>query len=369
MTERRRVTDLFQTHLQNMKAYTAIDPPEVLAARLGISASEIIKLDGNENPYGSSPKVALALQAHPWYHVYPDPAQRGVRQALSEYVGMNADSIIAGFGSDELIDLLARLFVGIGDEVIDLPPTFGMYPIVVETQGGQVISVPRTKNFDVDVDAVAKAITKNTKLLFLANPNNPTGNISSEKTIRQLLELDLIVVVDETYFEFCGKTVAHLVGKYENLVVLRSLSKWAGLAGLRLGYGIMNPVIIERLMTIKPPFNLTVATEAALVATLADRQLLMDRVHMLVAERERLTELITANVTGAHCFPSEGNFILCQFPDGIAPRVQSALAQRGVFIRHFRDPHISDCLRISVGKPDQTDTLIKNLLEVIEEMS
>jgi histidinol-phosphate aminotransferase len=368
MTARRKLTDLFQPHLQDMKAYVAPDPPEVLAARLGIPASEIIKLDGNENPYGSSPKVALALQDHPWYHVYPDAAQRGVRQALSEYVGIDPDCLIAGFGSDELIDLLARLFLGIGDETIDLPPTFGMYPIVVETQGGRVISVPRTEDFQVDVEQVLSAVTKNTKLVFLANPNNPTGNMSSEETIRQMLGLDLIVVVDETYYEFCGKTVAHLVDEYENLVVLRTLSKWAGLAGLRLGYGIMNPVIVERLMTIKPPFNLTVATEVALVATLADRQLLMERVHLLVQERERMASLITTKVPGVHCFPSEGNFLLCKFPHGIAAKVQSALAQRGVFVRHFSDPRISDCLRISVGKPDQTDTLIKNLVKIIEEL-
>ena len=367
MTQIRHAAGLFQPHLRDMAAYPAVDPPQVLAERLGVSPDQIVKLDGNENPYGSSPRVAEALGKHS-YHVYPDPAQRQVRQALSEYTGAPIDNLVAGAGADELIDLLARLFLGPGDQAIDLPPTFGMYPVVVQVQAGQLISVPRSETFDVDVQAVRDAVGPRTKLLFLANPNNPTGNLSSDDCVRALLDLGIMVVVDETYHEFCGATVAPLVEEFDNLIILRTLSKWAGLAGLRLGYGIMAPVVAERLMAIKPPYNLTVATEASLLASLADRESLLANVAMLVQERDRMAARL-GELPGLSCYPSHGNFLLCRFPPGMARPVQQGLAQKGVFVRYFGDPSVADCLRISAGTPAQTDALLHALTDVLEEQS
>lgn len=365
MTQTSRAAALFQPHLRDMAAYAAVDPPHVAAKRLGVSLDQVVKIDGNENPYGSSPKVAEALAKHS-YHVYPDPAQREVRQALSEYTGAPVDNLVAGAGADELIDLLARLFLGPGDQAIDLPPTFGMYPIVVQVQAGQLLSVPRNETFDVDVDAVRDAIGLRTKLLFLANPNNPTGTLSSDDCIRSLLELGIMVVVDETYYEFCGATVAPLVDEYDNLVILRTLSKWAGLAGMRLGYGIMAPVVAERLMTIKPPYNLTVASEVALLASLADREALLANVATLVQERDRMAARL-GQLPGLYCHPSNGNFLLCRFPPGTVHAVQQGLARRGVFVRYFNHPSVADCLRISAGTPAQTDTLLQAMTQVLEE--
>ena len=143
MTQTSRAAGLFQPHLRDMAAYAAVDPPHVAAKKMGVSPDQVVKIDGNENPYGSSPKVAEALAKHS-YHVYPDPAQRDVRQALSEYTRAPVDNLVAGAGADELIDLLARLFLGPGDQAIDLPPTFGMYPIVVQVQaGGAHLRAPR----------------------------------------------------------------------------------------------------------------------------------------------------------------------------------------------------------------------------------
>ena len=367
MTQTSRAAGLFQPHLRDMAAYAAVDPPNVVAERLGVSTDKIVKIDGNENPYGSSPKVAEALAGHS-YHVYPDPAQREVRQALSEYTGAPVDNIVAGAGADELIDLLARLFLGPGDQAIDLPPTFGMYPVVVQVQAGELLSVHRDEAFDVDVEAVRSAIGPRTKLLFLANPNNPTGTLSSDDCIRALLDLGIMVVVDETYHEFCGATVAPLIDEYDNLVILRTLSKWAGLAGMRLGYGIMSPIVAERLMTIKPPYNLTVASEVALLASLADRDALLANVATLVHERDRMAARLS-ELPGLYCYPSHGNFLLCRFPPGTVHAVQQGLARRGVFVRYFRDPSVADCLRISAGTPAQTDVLLQALTEVLEEQS
>ena len=366
MTQTRHAAGLFQPHLRDMAAYPAVDPPHVAAERMGVSPDAIVKIDGNENPYGSSPKVAEALAKHS-YHIYPDPAQRQVRHALADYTGAPVDNLVASAGADELIDLLARLFLGPGDQAIDLPPTFGMYPVVVQIQAGQLISVPRNETFDVDVGTVRNAVGPRTKLLFLANPNNPTGNLSTDDCVRALLDLGIMVVVDETYYEFCGATVAPLVEEYDNLVILRTLSKWAGLAGMRMGYGIMSPVVAERLMTIKPPYNLTVATEAALLASLADRESLLTNVAVLVQERDRMADRL-GRLPGLYCYPSHGNFLLCRFPPGTALSVQQGLASRGVFVRYFSDPRVADCLRISAGTPAQTDTLLHALTDVLEEL-
>ena len=165
------------------------------------------------------------------------------------------------------------------------------------------------------------------------------------------------MVVDETYHEFCGFTVAHLVDEYDNLVVLRSLSKWAGLAGVRLGYGIMTPKLVDYIMGIKQPYNISVPAQIALFATLQDTDLLLQRVRSLVEERERMRGMLEGSL-GVKCLPSKGNFLLCKFPDGQAPEIQAKLAKKGIFVRRFSDARLSDYLRISAGRPEDTDRLV-----------
>ncbi len=177
-----------------MGAYTPVDPAEVLTQRSGLSADQTLKLDGNENPYGCSPRVQKALAKYREYNRYPDPDQIEVRKALATYTGMKAESIVAGAGSDDLIDIILRLFIQPGDRVINCPPTFGMYPFCSEIVGGVVVKVPRKKDFSLDLPAIRKAADKKTKLVFIASPNNPTGNQAGEAEIKELLALNLIVV-------------------------------------------------------------------------------------------------------------------------------------------------------------------------------
>lgn len=353
--------------LAALTAYQGVEPPEVLAARSGIPPERIIKLDANENVYGASPRVAVALAASPT-SVYPDPLQRRVRQTLARYAGAHPEGLLAGAGADELIDLLVRLFVEPGQGVMDLPPTFGMYQVAARIQGGQVVSVPRDADFKVDLAAVREALAPNVRLLFLCNPNNPTGTLTPEPLIRDLLELGPVVVVDETYHEFCGFTVAHLLPEYGNLVVLRSFSKWAGLAGLRLGYGLMAPQLVERLMAIKLPYNVSTAAEAALLASLEDSDLLLHRVRQLVEERERMAAQLE-RLPEVSCYPSRGDFLLCRFPKGQAGRIHRELAGRGIFVRRFDDPRLDDCLRITAGRPEHTDALVAALREILKELT
>lgn len=354
-----------RSHLANVQTYSAVDPPELLAQRAGIPEADIVKLNGNENPYGPSPEAVKAVAQAP-LHIYPDPLQRRMRQALSEYTGADPDSIIAGAGSDELIDLLFRLFIEPGDRILDFDPTFAMYAFCARVAGGTVELVQRDELFDIDMDALRDSVDDQTKIIFVSSPNNPTGNLVSESRVEELLETGLVVVIDEAYYEFCDQTVATLVPRYENLVVLRTMSKWAGLAGLRIGYGIMNPTLVDHIIDIKSPYNVNVAAEAALLASLEDAPALLENVSKIVEERDRLHQAISS-IPGITPWPSDGNFILCQLANyEEANRVYQGLASRGIFVRNFGSERLQDTFRVAVGTPDQSDAFITALQEIIQ---
>ena len=356
---------LVRPHLANVKTYDPVDPPEVLAKQAGVPEDRIIKLNGNENPYGASPKAAKALANIP-LHVYPDPLQRNVRGALAQYTGLGPEHLIAGAGSDELIDLLFRLFISPGDAVLDFEPTFGMYGFCARLADAEIKLVPRDDDFEIDVEAVEDAVDARTKIVFVSSPNNPTGNKVSDSQVKALLDTGLVVVVDEAYYEFSGHTVAKLVSNYENLVVLRTMSKWAGLAGLRVGYGIMSGELVRHIIDIKSPYNVSVAAEAALLASLQDSQALLDNVAIIVGERERMYSFLEG-LPGVKPWPSSGNFILCQFGEGRADTVHDGLARRGIFVRKFNTDRLADCFRITVGTPEQTDAVIAAMKDITAE--
>ena len=229
------IEDLIKPHLRNVTSYDPVDPPEMLAEKAGIPIDQIIKLNGNENPYGPSGKVSEVV-SNSAVHVYPDPLQRKVRTKLSEYTGFPQDCLVAGAGSDELIDLLFRLFVEPGDNILDFEPTFGMYAFCARIYKAEVQLSRRDSSFGIDIEDALKTINDRTKIIFVASPNNPTGNMASEFEIRSLLDTGVLVVLDEAYYEFCNFTFADLIDEFDNLVILRTMSKWAGLAGLRVGY-------------------------------------------------------------------------------------------------------------------------------------
>jgi len=354
------IEKLIRPELVTMKSYTPVEPTEVLSQRAELPLSKVIKLDGNENPYGCSPKVYQALATYPYYHIYPDPEQRELRKALEKYTGLSHQHIVCGMGSDELIDLILRLFLKPGDEVINCPPTFGMYPFSTDVCGGRVVDVPRTEDFTIDMVGMKKALTKRTKAIFVASPNNPTGDTATEKEIMELVGTGKIVVVDEAYFEFSNVTMANLVPGYPNLIVLRTFSKWAGLAGLRIGYGFFPVEIAGYLMKIKQPYNANAAAQAAVLASLADIGYLRANVTKIVRERERLFGKLK-ELDWLRPYPSSGNFILCSLPEGKAKEIWQQLRKKGIFVRHFDTPGLKDCLRISVGRPEDTDALIEAL--------
>jgi histidinol-phosphate aminotransferase len=353
--------------LADLPEYEPIEPLEVLAARYGTAAADIVKLDGNENLYGPSPLALQALADFDGYHIYPDPDQRELREALSRQLDVPADLVVAGAGSDELIDLIARLVLAPGDTIIDCPPTFGMYRFTAGVTGAHVENVPRLPDFSVDVEGVrAAAARSGARLVFVASPNNPTGNVLSEEELRGLLALDALVVVDEAYAEFAGSSFVHVVSQRQNLAVLRTFSKWAGLAGIRLGYGVLPEWLASRLMVIKPPYTPNVAANVAGLASLQDSATLMERVALIREERQRLQGTLSA-VRFLEPHPSAANFILCRVVGMEARALRDALRRKGVFTRYFDRPELADCLRISVGRPQDSERLLAALRAIERE--
>jgi histidinol-phosphate aminotransferase len=344
-------------------AYSACRSPDVIARKLGLPEEEIIKLDANENPYGCSPRVKTALANYPYFHIYPDSAQTDLLEDLAKYVGLDKKYIVAGNGSDELIDLVLRLFVSPQDEVITSLPTFDMYRFCTQVCCGKVVEVIRRKDFEVDVAAIKRALNSKTRLIFIANPNNPTGTITPRKDILELAETGLPLVIDEAYYEFCGQTAATLVPQYSNLIVLRTFSKWAGLAGLRVGYGIFPPLIAEILMKIKPPYSVNLAASVAVRESLKDRDYLLGTVAKIKEERERLFGMLRG-IDYLRPVPSQTNFILCEVVRGNALEIQDSLEKRGILVRYYNTSLLNNFIRISVGKPQQSDRVIKALKDI-----
>jgi len=360
------IQSLLRPDIAAMEAYTPILPFEVVSARLGRKPSEIVKLDANENPYGPSPTVRAALANLPWPHVYPDPESTALRAALAKDTGLPAEHLLAGAGADELIDLIMRLFLQPGDRIVDCPPTFGMYSFDAAVNGAGVVRVPRRPDFSVDVEAVEAVFDPPPgagpapKLIFVTSPNNPDGSVLADADLKRLLALPAGVVLDEAYVEFHGASRLPWVRQHDNLMVLRTFSKRAGLAGLRVGFGGFPLVLMPHLMKIKQPYNVNVAGTAAALAALADAAYMADCVAKLTAERDRLAAKLAA-LPYLRPYPSRANFILCRVVGRDARALKLRLEERGILVRFFNKPGLTDCIRISVGKPEHTDALLAAL--------
>ena len=368
MSEGMEIERLMRSEMITLGGYAARKSPETLEGKVDVPVEDIIKLDANENPYGCSPRVNQALATYPNLSIYPDSDQAELRRLLQGYTGVGAEHIVAGCGSNQLIDLALRLFVESGDEVINCVPSFTLFSFATEMYGGRLVEVPRDENFAVNVNAVKAAISNRTKIILLATPNNPTGTVTPRQDILEIVDTGVPVFVGEAYFEFGGQTVAPLVSQHKNLMVLRSFSKWAGLAGLRIGYGVFPVKIANYLLKIKLPYSVNVAARVAVKESLEDIDYLMSRVKAIVAERERLFSELN-KLKFLKPFPSQANFILCLVLNGRASELQQELQWKGILVRYFDSPRLRDYIRISVGKPEHTDALIKALKELGGEIN
>ncbi|KAH9757914.1 Aminotran 1 2 domain-containing protein [Citrus sinensis] len=311
-------------------------------------------------------EVREALGQLKFPYIYPDPESRRLRAALAKDSGLESDHILVGCGADELIDLIMRCVLDPGDKIVDCPPTFTMYEFDAAVNGAAVVKVPRKSDFSLNVELIADAVEREKpKCIFLTSPNNPDGSIINDEDLLKILEMPILVVLDEAYTEFSGlESRMEWVKKHDNLIVLRTFSKRAGLAGLRVGYGAFPLSIIEYLWRAKQPYNVSVAAEVAACAALQNPIYLEKVKEALIKERERLFKLLK-DVPFLNPYPSYSNFILCEVTSGMdAKKLKDDLAKMGVMIRHYNNKELKGYVRVSVGKPEHTDALMECLMHL-----
>ena len=349
--------ELLRDDLDELEEYVPVKPLDVLAAELGLPLERLVKLDANENLYGPHPDVLKAIREAP-FHIYPDPGQAALRESIAGFVGVAAENIVAGTGADDLIDVLIRLAM---PKAVAIPtPTFGMYRFLAKVSGAKPIEVPRRPNFDLDVVAIRHAVHDGAGIVFLTSPNNPTGNPVNRAELEAICALETLVVVDEAYIEFGGQTVVPMISAHPNLVVLRTFSKWAGLAGLRVGYSVSDAELAAHMMALKQPYNVNVAADAGARAAIEHFAEIKETIACIVAERDRMAGLC-AELGWLKPLPSQANFVLFEVSGRSAADVASKLRSQGVLVRYYDRLDLSNYIRISAGRPEDTDQLLAAL--------
>jgi histidinol-phosphate aminotransferase len=358
-------------HILSIPPYHAGKPIEELERELGIRGA--VKLASNENPLGPSPLAVQAIEQHlKLAHMYPETAAPELREALVKHLGVTSDMIVLGNGSDEIIQFVAHLFIRPGFSAIVGSHTFSMYRICVEAFGGHIKPVP-LKDYRFDLEEIARAITEETRLVFLTIPNNPTGTILSKKELDSFLDelptQGIIVVLDEAYHEYvsdpdCPNGIEY-VGRNPQVLVLKTFSKIYGLAGLRVGYGIAAPWLADLLNRVKPPFNVNSIAQTAAIAALEDQDhvnnsLDNNRRGLLYLEKE-LSKL------GVKIVPTQANFLMISFEEDAEP-VYGALLRKGVIVRHLASFGLNTCIRVTVGTEAENRRFVNALQEVLNDL-
>ncbi len=341
------IDTLVRENIKKMSAYSS--------ARHEFSGVATIFLDANENAYGST------LQES--YNRYPDPLQYKLKEKISSIKGVPVSNIFLGNGSDEAIDLLFRIFCTPGkDNVILLPPTYGMYEVCAEMNDIQTKKISLLADYQLNLEAIEKSIDENTKAIFICSPNNPTGNSINRADIEIILNnFDGLVVIDEAYINYAKqKTFITELTEYPNLVVLQTLSKAWGLAGLRLGMAFAGQPIIDYMNKVKYPYNISIPTQQLAIEALNNISLVNNWTKETVEQRELLkTALLTFSFTET-VFPSDANFILVKIKD--AKSIYESLCSKGIIVRDRSKVTLcDDCLRITIGTPAENKILIAEL--------
>lgn len=336
------ILSLARENVKQMKPYSS--------ARDEFEGAASVFLDANENPFNTR------------FNRYPDPHQLLLKKVIAASKGLTTSQIFLGNGSDEAIDLLYRVFCNPGvDQVIIPQPTYGMYSVSAAVNDVQVVSIPLTNHFDLDAASVLREVTRQTKLIFLCSPNNPSGNLLKSSAIETiLLHFHGIVVIDEAYIDFADSpTWTSQLHKFNNLAVLQTFSKAWGLAGLRLGLCYANPQIIQLLNKVKPPYNINGFTQSEVLQCIQERVPKKNAwVEILIAERQRLANQLTSLPCVKKVFPSDANFLLVEVSN--ANTIYKELVQQGIIVRNRSNIlSCSQCLRITVGTREENDLLIQ----------
>jgi histidinol-phosphate aminotransferase len=324
-----------------------------------------VKLDAMENPFPLPEAIRRELAAvvrDARINLYPDPSARDLKKAIASLWKMNPEQMILGNGSDELIQAVILAF---GGPVLVPVPTFAMYDITSRALAQTVVTIPLDMNFDLDADLVLEKAKKgNVKVIFLACPNNPTGNRFTDKAIGQILDhADAAVVIDEAYYSFSGKSYLPLLKKYPNMIILRTLSK-IGFAGLRVGVLTASSEIVNELNKIRLPYNINSLSQAVAKTALSHKNVINRQISLLISEREKLYNALS-RMRGVTAYPSETNFIMIRTAAD-ATAVHGKLKKAGILIKNLNKPGpLKNCLRVTIGTPEENKVFLRTLEKVL----
>ena len=342
--------------------------------------AKVIKLNTNENPYPPSPAALKVLQEMEGELLrrYPDPMATAFRQSASQVLGVPADWILVGNGSDDLLTMIIRACAEPGRRVVYPMPTYVLYRTLTQIQGAEFVEVPYPEDYSLPIEQLIEA---QGAVTFVASPNSPSGTVASMERLDKLAsQLSGVLVVDEAYVDFAESDALELVKKYDNVILLRTLSKGYSLAGLRLGFGVANPALLEGLIKVKDSYNVDAIANAVGAAAIADQTHKNTNANKIKASRTHMANALKQ--LGFQVWSSEANFLLVSVsstaseelgelppreapPLGNAESLYQTLKQRGILVRYFNQPRLADKLRITIGTPEQNETLIKNLDEVL----
>ena len=374
-----------RAEIQGLRPYQPGKPIDELAREFGLNPADIVKLASNENPIGPSQKAIAAMEQEARELTrYPDGNGFDLKEALCQKLSTDASpikhaNITLGNGSSDILDFIVTCFVSKGDEVVFSQHAFAIYGLVTTIQGG-VCSVVPAKNYGHDLDAMAAAITDKTRLVFVTNPNNPTGTWLTHTEVSDFMAKvpsDVVVVLDEAYFEYVNEPDycdgLTLLPKYPNLVITRTFSKAYGLASLRVGYGVSAPEVADLMNRVRPPFNVNSFALAAAVATLNDDEYVAESKAVNDAGMAYLTQ--TFDQMGLPYIPSVGNFISFEIPTEIdhkptnisASEVNAQLLANGVIIRPIANYEMPSYLRASIGTAKENETFIAKLKQILAD--
>jgi histidinol-phosphate aminotransferase len=360
------ITSLVRPHITPAANYAPGVSPE--------NDPTVARLDWNESPFPMTPGAQRVLNSYTTANRYPEYSQIRLREALAAYIGTSPGRIMAGAGLDDVFNTLAMTIINPGDEVVISEPTFGVYRHMFELHGARIVDVPliRDEGFHLDTDGILGAIVPKTKLVIICNPNNPTGNLFDPESIERIVgEVGTIVAIDEAYAEFSGISHLEFADRHSNVVLFRTLSKFAGLAGFRVGYGIFPEGLMPYIQQTAPPFlNISGLGAEVAIASLRDLPVLEQNRDWIVMERSRVANALI-EIPGVSTYPSATNFILMKLPVPDASGVAAKLSGFRVFVRQYTDPALglTDHLRASVGSERENNLLIATLKTVLANAS
>jgi histidinol-phosphate aminotransferase len=344
------INKLQRENIKNLRPYST--------ARDEYKGQASVFLDANENSYGSP------LEEN--YNRYPDPLQLDLKDAIGKIKGVPIENTFLGNGSDEAIDLLFRAFCEPGkDNVIILPPTYGMYEVSANINNIEIRKVNLLPNYQLDLDKIAEAIDENTKLIFICSPNNPTGNSIIRTDIETILaNFNGLVVIDEAYINYAKqRTFIQELTEYPNLVILQTFSKAWGLAALRLGMAFASRPVIDVLNKVKPPYNINQATQDIALKALANIEQVNEWIKITVAERDNLSKQLETLPMVKKVHPSDANFILVEVAEAL--KTYDALVEQGIIVRDRSKVTLCEgCLRITIGTSTENETLLNALKSI-----